>query len=100
MIVFTVGADMPSDPEQWQLQGPAPELYERYLVPVVTLQWARDLVARLEVRRGDRLLDVACGTGVVARVAAERVGSGGRVAGLDLNSGMLGRRPLGIAGVR
>jgi ubiquinone/menaquinone biosynthesis C-methylase UbiE len=78
-----------SDIEQWQLRGSAAELYERYLVPVVTLQWAVDLVARVEVRPGDSLLDVACGTGVVARAAAEDVGSGGRVVGLDLNSEML-----------
>lgn len=80
---------MQGDLKQWQLRGSAAELYERYLVPVVTLQWAVDLVARVDVRRGDRLLDVACGTGVVARVAAEHVGNGGRVVGLDLNSGML-----------
>jgi ubiquinone/menaquinone biosynthesis C-methylase UbiE len=77
------------DLEQWQLRGSAADLYERYLVPVVTLQWAVDLVARVGVQRGDRLLDVACGTGVVARAAAEHVGNSGRVVGLDLNSGML-----------
>jgi len=78
-----------SDSEQWQLQGSAAERYERYLVPIVTLQWARDLVSRVGVARGDRLLDVACGTGIVARTAAECVGGSGRVVGLDLNSGML-----------
>jgi ubiquinone/menaquinone biosynthesis C-methylase UbiE len=78
-----------ADQEQWQLAGSAPELYQRYLVPAVTLQWAIDLVARVGVRSRDRVLDVACGTGVVARCAAERVGSGGYVAGLDLNPGML-----------
>jgi SAM-dependent methyltransferase len=71
----------------WQLEGSAPELYERYLVPAVTLRWAEDLVERVGIRRGDRVLDVACGTGVVARVAAAHAG---RVVGLDLNSGMLG----------
>ena len=76
-------------PEQWQLQGSAAELYERYLVPAVTRQWADDLVFRVGVREGDRLLDVACGTGVVARAAADRIGGAGRVAGLDLNAGML-----------
>lgn len=80
---------MQGDLEQWQLRGSAAELYERYLVPVVTSQWAVDLVDRVEVRRGDRLLDVACGTGVVARTAADSVGRDGRVVGLDLNSAML-----------
>lgn len=80
---------MRGDLEQWQLRGSAAELYERYLVPAVTSQWAVDLVSRVEVRRGDRLLDVACGTGVVARAAAERVGNDGRVVGLDLNPEML-----------
>jgi ubiquinone/menaquinone biosynthesis C-methylase UbiE len=77
------------DQRQWQLGGTAPELYERYLVPAITTLWASDLADRAALRRGERVLDVACGTGVVARVAAERVGRGGRVAGLDLNPGML-----------
>lgn len=80
---------MSSDQETWQLEGSAPELYERYLVPAVTLPWAEDLVDRIGVARGDRVLDVACGTGVVARVAVAHVGSHGRVVGLDVNSGML-----------
>jgi ubiquinone/menaquinone biosynthesis C-methylase UbiE len=70
----------------WQLEGSAPELYERYLVPAVTLPWAEDLVERAGIRRGDRVLDVACGTGIVARVAAARTGG---VVGLDLNGGMV-----------
>ena len=78
-----------SDPSRWQLRGSAPELYERYLVPAVTFPWAQDLVGRAGITRGDRVLDVACGTGVVARVAAAQVGPSGRVAGLDLNGGML-----------
>src|SRR5262249_53538725 len=40
-------------------------------------------------RAGNRVLDVACGTGVVAREAARRVGSGGSVTGIDCNEGML-----------
>jgi ubiquinone/menaquinone biosynthesis C-methylase UbiE len=75
--------------EQWQLDGAAPELYQRYLVPAVTAIWAAELVERASVRLGERVLDVACGTGVVARLAAERVGDGGCVAGLDINPGML-----------
>jgi ubiquinone/menaquinone biosynthesis C-methylase UbiE len=78
-----------SDQEQWQLDASAPELYQRYLVPAITAVWATDLVDQAAPRPGERILDAACGTGVVARVAAERVGSTGRVAALDINPGML-----------
>ncbi|MCK1637714.1 methyltransferase domain-containing protein [Bradyrhizobium sp. 157] len=72
----------------WQLEGSAAELYQRYLVPAITTKWAEDLVARAQPRVGDAVLDVACGTGVVARLAAHRV-TAGQVTGLDLNAGML-----------
>jgi SAM-dependent methyltransferase len=72
----------------WQLEGTAAELYERYLVPAITTKWATDLLDRARPREGDAVLDVACGTGIVARLAAMRVGRG-KVTGLDLNSGML-----------
>jgi ubiquinone/menaquinone biosynthesis C-methylase UbiE len=73
----------------WQLEQASAELYERLLVPTVTLPWARDLVERVELRPGERVLDLACGTGAVARLAASAVGRGGRVAALDVNRGML-----------
>ena len=75
--------------EQWQLDGDAAGLYQRHLVPAVTAGWAADLVERVGLRRGERVLDVACGTGVVARAAAGRVGRTGHVAGIDINAGML-----------
>jgi SAM-dependent methyltransferase len=67
----------------------APETYERYLVPALGRPFATDLVSAAEIRPGERVLDVACGTGIVARLAAERVGPTGTVAGLDVNAGML-----------
>ena len=78
-----------SSAEHWQVQGREAELYERHLVPAVTALWAVDLVERAGVQTGDRVLDVACGTGVVTRVALERVGSQGTVTGLDINPAML-----------
>jgi ubiquinone/menaquinone biosynthesis C-methylase UbiE len=74
--------------QHWQLAGSAAELYERYLVPRVTSEWAADLIGRAKPRPGEAVLDVACGTGAVARLIPARVGAA-RVVGLDLNLGML-----------
>ena len=53
-----------------------PEVYESFLVPHLFTPWARDLVARADPKPGGRVLDVACGTGIVVRavlpVVAER----------------------------
>ncbi len=78
-----------SDPTGWQVQGTAAENYERYLVPAIFASWVPDLLDAAEVQLGQRVLDVACGTGIVARGAAERVGATGRVVGLDVNDAML-----------
>src|SRR5213595_318643 len=74
---------------QWQVAGSAPEVYERDLVPAVFGVWAPILVELAQPRPGERVVDVACGTGIVARIAAASVGPTGAVVGVDLNPGML-----------
>ena len=72
----------------FQLAGSASESYDRYvnvfMAPIVDA-----VIQRANLANGDAVLDEACGTGFVARVASSLVGSTGRVAGLDINAGML-----------
>ncbi len=63
--------------------------YESLHVPALFEQWCPRVLDAAGVARDDRLLDVACGTGVLARAAAVRVGPGGSVAGIDPGNGML-----------
>ena len=83
---------------QWQIAGSAPEVYERELVPGVFAPWARILTDLARPKLGERVVDIACGTGIVARLAAVKVGPTGIVTGIDLNPGMLNvARSLGMA---
>ena len=70
--------------ETWQFAGSAPETYQRALVPAIFAPWVAQVVDLANPRQGDRILDVACGTGVVARAAASRIGSDGAVTGAAL----------------
>lgn len=79
-----------------QLSGSAAEVYEQLFVPAIFGRWPAVLLDAAEVGAGDRVIDVGCGTGVLAVAAHRRVGPGGRVVGLDPNEPMLGvarRRP-------
>ncbi|MHC1711474.1 MAG: class I SAM-dependent methyltransferase [Solidesulfovibrio sp.] len=73
----------------WQLPCNGPDAYERYIVPAWMGQWAEALVAAGAVGPGDRVLDIACGTGIVSRKAARLVGANGKVTGVDFNEAML-----------
>jgi ubiquinone/menaquinone biosynthesis C-methylase UbiE len=78
-----------SAPSGFQLSGSAPEAYQRYGVAAIGTAKAQELVALAALQPGERVRDVACGTGVVARHAAQAVGPTGHVIGLDVNAGML-----------
>ena len=63
--------------------------YEALHVPALFGEWTSRVLAAAQVAQGHRVLDVACGTGVLSRSAAERVGDAGSVVGVDPNPGML-----------
>lgn len=77
-----------NDEEHWQLRGDAAEFYERY-VKFVMEPWVRRLVDVAALQPDEHVLDVACGTGFVARLAAQLLGAKGRVVGIDLNASMI-----------
>lgn len=74
---------------QWQLTDDAAARYERCVARHILAPWAPGLVEAARVVAGERVLDVACGTGIVAREAANRAGVAGRCVGIDLNRGMI-----------
>ena len=78
-----------SEQAAWQLSNDTAVAYERDFVPAIFAQWPPKLAEIAAIAPGDRVLDVGCGTGVLAREAAARVAPSGRVTGLDLNEGML-----------
>jgi len=78
---------MSSDSIQDQIE--AASGYESLLVPALFEQWTERVLDAAQIRPSDRVLDVACGTGVLARKAVGWVGSSGSVAGIDPDPGML-----------
>jgi SAM-dependent methyltransferase len=78
-----------SDTDRGQVSASAAEVYDAFFVPALFEQWTDVMLAIADVRQGHRVLDVGCGTGVLARAAHAHVGAHGQVAGLDPNDGML-----------
>jgi SAM-dependent methyltransferase len=73
----------------WAVEVEAAENYENILVPALFEPWVPTMLKAANVGDGDSVLDVACGTGVVARGALSTVGDDGRVVGLDATDAML-----------
>jgi ubiquinone/menaquinone biosynthesis C-methylase UbiE len=70
-------------------QATFPEMYERWLAGPLFRPWAEMTLDDVALSPGDRVLDIACGTGIVARVAKRRLGEAGCVVGVDLSADML-----------
>ena len=67
----------------------AAETYERFIVTGIFRYWTPLFLERAAPKPGEHVLDVACGTGVVARSVVPLVGRQGKVTGLDINPAML-----------
>jgi SAM-dependent methyltransferase len=79
-----------ADQQGWQLaERVAAEVYQRRLVPAMTAMWARALVGRAGAASGERVLDVACGTGALTRTVLEARADASCVVGVDNNAAML-----------
>jgi ubiquinone/menaquinone biosynthesis C-methylase UbiE len=66
-----------------------PEMYERWLVGPLFRPWAEVTFEVVNLSPGHRVLDIACGTGIVARVAREQLGAAGYIVGIDISADML-----------
>ena len=69
-------------------QGPIPENYDRYLGPVIFEPYAEDLVSRLQGKNFKRVLEVACGTGIVTRRLRDALPHSTEIVATDLNPDM------------
>lgn len=72
-----------------EYSGPAAQLYQEFFVPSIAAPASVGLLRVADLHPGERVVDVACGTGVLARVAAEVVGATGSVVGVDVAPDML-----------
>lgn len=72
-----------------QVAASAADIYDSFFVPALFSEWPVRVLKAAGVGAGHDVLDVACGTGVLARAAFDQVGPSGSVTGIDINDGML-----------
>jgi SAM-dependent methyltransferase len=78
-----------SETNDWQVPGSGAEIYETVFVSAMMGEWAPRVMTLAKPQLGERILDVACGTGALTRVVAQSIGPNGQVVGLDINPEML-----------
>lgn len=76
--------------DSFQLSGNAAAIYEEQKVPAIFRPLALATLDAVPIGDDDRVIDVACGTGIVGREILQHLGPAGRVVGVDLNDGMIG----------
>jgi ubiquinone/menaquinone biosynthesis C-methylase UbiE len=80
--------------------GSVPENYDRYLGPLLFAEHAAEMAGRLDVRPGMRVLETACGTGIVTERLLARLGGAGHLVATDLNEPMLAQAKAKLAAAR
>jgi len=78
-----------SDSERGQISENAAEIYDEFFLPSLFAEWPPRVIEAARIKSGQRVVDVACGTGVLALAVADRVGPQGSTIGFDINQGML-----------
>lgn len=69
--------------------GSIPQIYERFLVPLIFAPYAADIARRTAARAPSRVLEIAAGTGVVTRALAAALPPSAAIVATDLNLPML-----------
>ncbi|MCC7449727.1 MAG: class I SAM-dependent methyltransferase [Anaerolineae bacterium] len=77
------------DIDRGQISHNAAEIYEAFFIPALFQEWAERVANAAHIQTGQRVLDVASGTGILARTVMDQVGATGAVVGLDINPEML-----------
>jgi len=80
---------MPAPDTDRAFQGSIPQMYERYMVPLLFEPYAADLARRLASRPLSRVLELAAGTGVVTRALAAALPANVAIVATDLNQAMI-----------
>ncbi len=75
--------------ERGQVSANAAKVYEEFYLPGLFAEWTPRVIDAAKIQSGQRVVDVACGTGVLAQAVADRVGTTGLTVGVDINEGML-----------
>lgn len=75
--------------ESGQVSAQAAKIYEEFYIPGLFAEWAPRVIDAARLVVGQQVLDIACGTGVLAQAVANRVGPSGSTVGIDINEGML-----------
>jgi ubiquinone/menaquinone biosynthesis C-methylase UbiE len=78
-----------TDAQIWNITPEQADTYESYFVPAIFAQWPDQVCDAVAIQSGEEVLDVGCGTGILARTVAGRVAPRGTVAAVDINDGML-----------